>query len=106
MVAVTKYLLKEYRRPSVDFGSVYISSGVAELMERHKLNPYVYLGRAAVQDWGEVSFEQERENAKALAAGQAVLAQYDLPDHIPSHRALQIIIEPTRSATTIILASE
>jgi len=105
-MAAVKYLLREYRRPAVDFGAVYVSAGVAELMERHKLNPYVYLGRAAVQDWGEVCQEQETANAEALKSGNDVLAQYDLPESIPGHRELQIIIEPERSATTIKLAIE
>lgn len=103
MVAV-KYLLKAYRRPCVDFGTVWISHGVAALVENSGLNPYVYLSRAAVADWGEVSYEQELDNAQALKAGGTVECYYNLPG-LP-RQALQIIIEPNKSATTIRMFSE
>lgn len=98
-----RHLLREYRRIEVELGQTFVTPLVSELVAKHGLNPYVYLARAVVRDWGEVSFEQVLDNERALKTGQGeILCQYDLEPGLPTQRPLQIVIEQQPSATTTI----
>jgi len=96
------YLLAKYRRVKIDLGTVHLTPAVAELIEMENLNPYLWLARLVVGDWGEVSIDEERANAEALKAGAAVRAHYRIEGSART-RAVVIDVEPGHGTTIRLL---
>ena len=64
-------------------------------------DPFGYLARHALGDWGEVPPEDARENERSLKHGWRVLSSYAVGEG-----KVWIITEADRSYTTILLPDE
>ena len=87
-----------------ELGNVYITSGVAEEIENDKnyLNKVLQsLARYISCDWGNLTNEDKRLNNEAIKNGERLLARYNIEP-----RAIYIITEWDRSATTILFPEE
>lgn len=75
--------------------AAYEREGVTEALEH-------YLGRHAAGDWGDLEFEDRRENELSLKRGFRLFSAYNLP----TSDRLWVITEADRSATTALLPSD
>ena len=82
-------------------GNVVVTQGIYALMEAGELNPYQYLQRHEVGDWGDLEKSDLRANEQALKHDGRLFSAYNT-----SAGRIWIITEWNRSATTILLPSE
>ncbi len=84
-------------------GQIFITSGAQEALEISGEMPIQFLRRHVSGDWGEVSEEDARENELSLREGFRLLSAFRTAK---DQKAIWIITEADRSATTILLPSE
>ena len=83
-------------------GQTFITPGAQEVLESSGETAIQFLRRHVSGDWGEVSEEDAQENELSLREGFRLLSAFRTKDQ----KAIWIITEADRSATTILLPSE
>jgi hypothetical protein len=82
-------------------GRVVATPGALETILGAGGDPFAYIARHAMGDWGDLCAFDRRENERSLRHGYRVLSSYDV-------RAgrVWVITEADRSVTTILLPEE
>lgn len=83
-------------------GRIVATPGAVEALAASGDDPFVYIGRHAAGDWGEICAEDARENDLSVKLGFRILSVYRLSDSTK----LWLITEADRSATTLLLPAE
>jgi hypothetical protein len=82
-------------------GRVVATPGALKLLSEIGEDPFDYLARHALGDWGELCAFDRRQNEIAWREGYRVLSSYNV-----SAGRVWIITEADRSVTTILLPEE
>ncbi len=83
-------------------GQTVMTSGVAAAFEEAHEQPFGYIRRHSIGDWGELDEHDRQENEFSLTRNLRLLSAYTLS----SGTRIWIITEADRSATTILLPEE
>ncbi len=83
-------------------GDIVATPGALEALEEAGQDPWEFLSRHLVGDWGELDPHDVRENELSLQEGFRLLSSYQTS----KGKKLWIITESDRSVTTILLPSE
>ena len=83
-------------------GQVVSTPGALDALARAGQEPWGFIGRHVVGDWGELDEQDRRENELSVKEGFRILSAYTLSDGTK----IWIITEADRSATTILLPEE
>jgi hypothetical protein len=92
----------QVKQPYFTLGHVVMTPGVAAL----GIDVLPYLKRHAHKDWGDLCYQDKRENNYALKHGLRILSAYDVPLANGETERIWVITEADRSATTFLLPSE
>jgi hypothetical protein len=90
--------------PLFDLGRVVATPGALEVLAATETNPTELLERHVSGDWGEVSPEDARENARSLKYGWRVMSSYPVGEG--AGRKVWILTEADRSSTCILLPED
>ena len=82
-------------------GRVVATPGALETILGAGGDPFAYIARHAMGDWGELCASDRRENGLALRHGRRVLSSYS-----GGGGRVWVITEADRSVTTILLPEE
>lgn len=88
--------------PKFPLGQVVSTPGALDALARAGQEPWQFIHRHVVGDWGELDEEDRRENELSVKEGLRILSAYRLRDGTK----IWIITEADRSATTILLPDE
>jgi hypothetical protein len=88
-------------RAPLPLGRVVATPGALKLLSEIGEDPFDYLARHALGDWGDLCAFDRRQNEIALREGLRVLSSYDV-----LAGRVWIITEADRSITTILLPEE
>jgi hypothetical protein len=102
--------------PKFALGRVVATPAAIELMATTATHAQALLSKHACGEWGDISAEDARENARSVVEGLRILSAYRLP-LCPQNQAaaawgqdkrgcVWIITEADRSITTLLLPSE
>lgn len=83
-------------------GQLLATPGLIEAVKQSGDRLTVFFLRHAAGDWGDLSREDQLENAAALKEGTRLLSAY----HLKDGKKIWIITEWDRSATTALLPEE
>ncbi|RMX08215.1 hypothetical protein D8I35_03635 [Corticibacter populi] len=83
-------------------GRVLMTQGVQALSSQGRLNPFVFIARHAMGEWGNVCDEDRATNDRALRVGARLMSVYE----VDATTTVWVITECDRSVTTLLLPSE
>ena len=83
-------------------GQIVATPGALAAFEEAEEEPFTYLARHLVGDWGEVCEEDAKENDFSVENGFRILSAYRLKDGMK----IWLITEADRSSTCLLLPSE
>jgi hypothetical protein len=86
----------------LELGELCITPNAADAIERSKQEPWEFLSRHSVGDWGDVCFDDWQENNASLKTGLRIFSSYETN----SGERLWIITEADRSLTTFVLPDD
>jgi hypothetical protein len=89
------------RAPFFPLGRIVATPGALKLLKEAGEDPLRYPARHALEDWGEIDKQDQRENELSLMYGWRVLSSYNIGEEI-----VWVITEADRSVTTILLPEE
>jgi hypothetical protein len=85
-----------------DLGRLVATPAALGALKESGEDPYLYLGRHVIGDWGELSEEDKRANTLALVTGERILSSYRTARGV----RLWIITEADRRSTSLLLPDE
>lgn len=88
--------------PKFSLGRVVATPGALLVLKQANQNPFEFLGRHQVGDWGELCEEDKKENEFSLKNGFRILSAYRTRNDVK----IWIITEADRSVTTLLLPHE
>ncbi len=83
-------------------GSVCLTVGAKEALAESNQEPFEFLSKHQLGDWGDVCQDDKKENDFSVKNGFRILSAY----LTAKHEKIWIITESDRSVTTILLPSE
>ena len=83
-------------------GRLFLTPGAIEALEESRQEPFEFLRRHQLGDWGDLGNEDKRENEFSVNRALRILSKY----HTSKGEALYVITESDRSATTILRPEE
>lgn len=88
--------------PRFPLGKLVATPGALRLLEQHKVEPFDFILRHVVGDFGALDADDAAANEAAVKTGLRILSSYLLG----SDKKLWIITEADRSVTTLLLPDE
>lgn len=82
-------------------GAVVTTSPAMKFCEKHKINPFLLLGRHMAGDWGDLDAADVAANAHAIQNDLRVFSSYKFTDG-----KVWVITEADRSSTCILLPDD
>ena len=93
-------------QPLFPLGHCCMTPGIQELITQYQFPIADYIHRHQTGDWGELSAEDQQENALSLREGYRILSAYSFAPNAEFSTQVWIITEADRSSTTVLLPSE
>ncbi len=96
--------MRERERPKAKFelGALFVTPGALRALEEAGQDPWEFLRRHQVGNWGELCKEDAQENELSLRKGFRLLSAYTTRRGVK----IWVITEADRSATTLLLPEE
>jgi hypothetical protein len=82
-------------------GRIVATPGALQVLVEAGEDPLHYLSRHASGDWGDLDYQDRRENELSLKRGWRIVSSYRMGEKI-----IWVITEADRSVTTILLPEE
>ncbi len=93
---------KNHLLPKFSLGRVVTTPGALRALEEANQNPFEFLARHQVGDWGELCEGDKRENEFSVHNDLRILSAYRTRNNI----RIWVITEADRSVTTLLLPDE